>query len=256
MSINPTIDTPAYIGHQDFSWWLGTVINADDKDAKLGRVKVNILGRHRPDAKPVDLPWALVMQPTTNAAVSGVGNAASQLKPGSFVMGFFLDHPDDQQPIVMGTMFNQVKGVVQPGSPEAWTRPGAENLSQPNQGGDTTETGQSATAHNDYEQVDTSTHAKSLEQSDTNPTGVVTPKLVADGKDGVKNTVAKEISAIINDLAGMFKTGTMYNPNASNPILTKELNQEEQFIPVSNSSSFPPRGKNYYKSHSQGENVF
>ena len=243
MSINPTIETPAYIGHQDFSWWLGTVINADDKDAKLGRVKVNILGRHRPDAKPVDLPWALVMQPTTNAAVSGVGNAASQLKPGSFVMGFFLDHPDDQQPIVMGTMFNQVKGVVQPGSPEAWTRPGAENLSQPNQGGDTTETGQSATAQNDYEQVDTSTHAKSLEQSDTNPTGVVTPKLVADGKDGVKNTVAKEISAIINDLAGMFKTGTMYNPNASKPKLTKELNQEEQFIPVSNSSSFPPRGK-------------
>ena len=254
MSINPTIETPAYIGHQDFSWWLGTVVNADDKDAKLGRVKVNILGRHRPDAKPVDLPWALVMQPTTNAAVSGVGNAASQLKPGSFVMGFFLDHPDDQQPIVMGTMFNQVKGVVQPGSPEAWTRPGAENLSQPNQGGDTTDTGQSATAQNDYEQVDTSTHAKSLEQSDTNPTGVVTPKLVADGKDGVKNTVAKEISAIINDLAGMFKTGTMYNPNASNPRLTKELNQEEQFIPVSNSSAFPPRGKVKIGSETLGYN--
>ena len=254
MSINPTIETPAYIGHQDFSWWLGTVVNADDKDAKLGRVKVNILGRHRPDAKPVDLPWALVMQPTTNAAVSGVGNAASQLKPGSFVMGFFLDHPDDQQPIVMGTMFNQVKGVVQPGSPEAWTRPGAENLSQPNQGGDTTDTGQSAESQNDYGQVSTSVHAKSLEQSDTNPTGVVTPKLVADGKDGVKNTVAKEISAIINDLAGMFKTGTMYNPNASNPRLTKELNQEEQFIPVSNSSAFPPRGKVKIGSETLGYN--
>ena len=257
MSINPTIETPSFIGHQDFSWWLGTVVNADDEKAKLGRAKVNILGRHRPDAKPADLPWALVMQPTTNPAVSGVGNAANNLKPGSFVMGFFLDHPDDQQPIVMGTMFNQVKGVIEPKSQAAWDRPGGENLSQPNQGGDTTDTGQNleATASNGAtEAVSTSVASKSFENSDTNPSGVVTPKLVADGKDGVKNTVAKEISAIINDLAGMFKTGTMYNPNASSPKLTKELNAEEQFIPVSNSSTFPPRGKVKIGSETLGYN--
>ena len=184
MSINPTIETPSFIGHQDFSWWLGTVVNADDEKAKLGRAKVNILGRHRPDAKPADLPWALVMQPTTNPAVSGVGNAANNLKPGSFVMGFFLDHPDDQQPIVMGTMFNQVKGVIEPKSQAAWDRPGGENLSQPNQGGDTTDTGQNleATASNGAtEAVSTSVASKSFENSDTNPSGVVTPKLVADG---------------------------------------------------------------------------
>jgi len=257
MSINPTIETPSFIGHQDFSWWLGTVVNADDEKAKLGRAKVNILGRHRPDAKPADLPWALVMQPTTNPAVSGVGNAASNLKPGSFVMGFFLDHPDDQQPVVMGTMFNQVKGVIEPKSQAAWDRPGGENLSEPNQGGDTTDTGQNleATASNGAtEAVSTSVASKSFENSDTNPSGVVTPKLVADGKDSVKNTVAKEISAIINDLAGMFKTGTMYNPNASSPKLTKELNAEEQFIPVSNSSTFPPRGKVKIGSETLGYN--
>ena len=146
MSINPTIETPAFIGHQDFSWWLGTVVNADDRDAKLGRVKVNILNRHRPDAKPADLPWALVMQPSTNAAVSGVGVSANQLKPGSFVMGFFLDHPDDQQPIVMGTLFSQVKAVIEPKTQNSFDRPGAANISEPNTGGDTSETGQNLAA--------------------------------------------------------------------------------------------------------------
>ena len=249
MSINPTIETPAFIGHQDFSWWLGTVVNADDRDAKLGRVKVNILNRHRPDAKPAELPWAIVMQPTTNAAVSGVGVSANQLKPGSFVMGFFLDHPDDQQPIVMGTLFSQVKGVIEPKTQNSFDRPGASNLSEPNTGGDTSNTGQnlSAVTTNDENLdkgiVDTHIASSSFEESETNPSGYLTTKIVADGKDGVKNTVAREISAIINDLAGIFKTGTIYNPNASKPKLTKELNAEEQFIPVSNSSTFPPRGK-------------
>ena len=249
MSINPTIETPAFIGHQDFSWWLGTVVNADDRDAKLGRVKVNILNRHRPDAKPADLPWALVMQPSTNAAVSGVGVSANQLKPGSFVMGFFLDHPDDQQPIVMGTLFSQVKAVIEPKSQNSFDRPGASNISEPNTGGDASETGQSleATTTNDDKledsTVSTSIASKSFEESESNPSGYVTSKLVADGKDSVKNTVAKEISTIINDLANIFKTGTIYDPNSSNPRLTKDLNAEEQFIPVSNSSTFPPRGK-------------
>tara|TARA_S200000501_G_scaffold104157_1_gene97555 strand:+ start:73 stop:2514 length:2442 start_codon:yes stop_codon:yes gene_type:complete len=249
MSINPTLETPAFIGHQDFSWWLGTVVNADDRDAKLGRVKVNILNRHRPDAKPSDLPWALVMQPTTNAAVSGVGVSANQLKPGSFVMGFFLDHPDDQQPIVMGTLFSQVKAVIEPKSQNAFDRPGAANISEPNTGGDTSETGQNLAAvttndeNLDTSVVDSHVASSSFEESESNPSGYVTTKLVADGKDSVKNTVAKEISTIINDLANIFKTGTIYDPNSSNPRLTKELNAEEQFIPVSNSSTFPPRGK-------------
>ena len=249
MSINPTIETPAFIGHQDFSWWLGTVVNADDRDAKLGRVKVNILNRHRPDAKPADLPWALVMQPSTNAAVSGVGVSANQLKAGSFVMGFFLDHPDDQQPIVMGTLFSQVKAVIEPKSQNSFDRPGAANISEPNTGGDTSETGQNLAAVTTNDEnlekssVDSHVAASSLVESELNPSGYVTTKLVADGKDSVKNTVAKEISSIINDLANIFKTGTIYDPNSSNPRLTKDLNAEEQFIPVSNSSTFPPRGK-------------
>ena len=179
MSINPTIETPAFIGHQDFSWWLGTVVNADDRDAKLGRVKVNILNRHRPDAKPADLPWALVMQPSTNAAVSGVGVSANQLKAGSFVMGFFLDHPDDQQPIVMGTLFSQVKAVIEPKSQNSFDRPGAANISEPNTGGDTSETGQNLAAVTTNDEnlekssVDSHVAASSLVESELNPSGYV-----------------------------------------------------------------------------------
>jgi len=247
MSLNPTLDNPAFLGHQDFSWWLGSVVNADDRDAKLGRVKVNILGFHESDTKPKDLPWALVMQPTTNPAVSGVGNAASQLKPGSFVMGFFLDYPDCQQPVVMGTLFSQIKEVVQEGTQNNKDRINAAYVSEPNTGSDATKTGQPAEAEtsNDGKDqtVSQSTAAASLPSSESNPSGVKKSNLVADGKNSVANTVAREIQACIDDLANVFKTGKIYNPNAGNPVLTRDLEEEVQFISVSNSKSFPPRGK-------------
>jgi hypothetical protein len=109
MSINPTLQSSAFLGNSDFTWWLGTVENSDDRDAKLGRVRVKILGFHDPYEKPENLPWALVLQPTTNPAISGVGNAANSLKAGSFVMGFFLDYPDCQQPVVLGSFYSQIK---------------------------------------------------------------------------------------------------------------------------------------------------
>lgn len=247
MSLNPTLENPAFLGHQDFSWWLGTVVNADDKDAKLGRVKVNILGFHEPQTKPEDLPWCIVMQPTTNPAVSGVGNSASQLKPGSFVMGFFLDYPDCQQPVVMGTLFSQIKEVVQDGTQNANDRPGAAYVSEPNQGTGATTSQQPAEAEksNDGKEgaVSDSVKAASLPASDSNPSGQVKAKTVANGKDSVANTIAKEIQSCIEDLGNVFKTGKIYNPNAGKPVLTADLLKEVQFIPVSNPSSFPPRGK-------------
>ena len=234
------------MGHQDFSWWLGTVINSDDRDAKLGRVKVNILGFHDPDEKPANLPWCIVMQPTTNPAISGVGNAASQLKPGSFVMGFFLDYPDCQQPVVMGTLFSEIKKVTTPGTQENRDRVNSAPVSEPNQGTDATTTQQPAEAEaaNDGKEqtVSNSVKASSLPGSRSNPSGPVN-KTVANGKDSVANTVAREIQACIDDLANVFKTGKIYDPNAANPVLTRDLNAEEQLIPVSGATAFPPRGK-------------
>ena len=45
-TINPTLASSSFLGNNDFTWWVGTVKNADDKDARLGRAKVNILGYH------------------------------------------------------------------------------------------------------------------------------------------------------------------------------------------------------------------
>lgn len=91
---------------QTFNWWVGVVEDREDPD-KLGRVKVRIFGYHSDNLAVLpteDLPWAVVMQPTTSAAVSGVGSAPVGLLRGSWVVGFFLDGDDMQQPMVMGTL--------------------------------------------------------------------------------------------------------------------------------------------------------
>ena len=241
MSINPTLQNSAFLGNQDFTWWLGTVENADDKDAKLGRVKVKILGFHKPDEKPDDLPWALVMQPTTNAAVSNVGNAPNQLKPGSFVMGFFLDYPDCQQPVVLGTFYSQIKGIVEPGTQQSRDNPGAVNLisgesQAPKDATATQETTPATT-------VSDSVAAKSLPASESNPSGQLGSTSVANGKDGPLQVLADDIKRCIESLGNIFKTGEIYQPNKGNPTLTQDVSKELQYIPVSNVKDFPPTGK-------------
>ena len=134
-TVNPTLPTTSFIGNGDFNWWLGTVKNNDDSESKLGRVKVCILGYHRPEESPENLPWAMVMQPTDNAASNGAGNGPVSLKPGSFVVGFFLDYPDCQQPIVIGSLLGKIRAVAEKDSAKAKDWPGSyensigENLS-------------------------------------------------------------------------------------------------------------------------------
>jgi hypothetical protein len=247
MALNPTLDNPSFLGHQDFSWWLGTVVNADDREAKLGRVKVEILGFHEPKTPAANLPWCMVLQPTTNAAVSGVGNSANNLKSGSFVMGFFLDYPDCQQPVVMGTLFSEIQKIYEPGTQQNIDTMNSGLTTEPGGGNDATKSQQPAAAAEANDElgatspVSTSTAAASLPSSRTNPSGQVLPKTVANGKDSVANTVAKEIQSCIEDLGNIFKTAKIYDPN--NTALTQDLDKESQFIPVSKSTSFPPRGK-------------
>ena len=89
-----------------FFWWIGVVEDRMDP-LKLGRVRVRILGYHL-DNKAVlpteDLPWALPMQPITSAAISGVGSAPVGPVEGTWVLGFFADGKDCQQPVIMGTI--------------------------------------------------------------------------------------------------------------------------------------------------------
>lgn len=243
MSINPTLQNSAFLGNNDFTWWLGTVENPDDRDAKLGRVRVKILGFHDPFEKPENLPWALVLQPTTNAAVSGIGNAANGgLKAGSFVMGFFLDYPDCQQPVVMGSFYSQIRPVfAEPDSFVAANTPGIVNAvtynkSQTGQPQDSERTNDAGGLASD------SVAAASLPASPSNPSGNVGSTSIADGKDGPAKTLAEDIKRCIEGLGNIFKTGVVYNPNATNPTLTRDLSIEENYITVANVASFPPVG--------------
>ena len=89
-----------------FNWWVGVVEDRNDPE-KLGRVRVRILGAHSDDRAVLpteDLPWALPLQPTTSAAVSGIGSAPVGLLTGTWCVGFYMDGDDMQQPIVMGTL--------------------------------------------------------------------------------------------------------------------------------------------------------
>lgn len=72
---------------------------------KLGRVRVRVFGLHSDDRSLIpteSLPWATVATPATSASMSGIGNSAVGLLPGSWVVLFFQD-PDEQYPVVFAS---------------------------------------------------------------------------------------------------------------------------------------------------------
>ena len=95
-----------FMGLDGFVWFTGVVEDRNDP-AKLGRVRVRCLGIHTEDKNEIpteDLPWAHVMHPITDPSMQGMGMTPSFLVEGSWVMGFFRDAEEKQQPIVMGTL--------------------------------------------------------------------------------------------------------------------------------------------------------
>lgn len=87
-----------------FRWFVGVVKDIGDDRS---RVRVRIFGiHHTEDVEKVsdgDLPWALVLYPTTGGQTTA-GNASHNLMPGAWVVGFFCDGIDSQQPIVFGVI--------------------------------------------------------------------------------------------------------------------------------------------------------
>jgi len=87
-------------------WFTGVVEDRNDPD-KLGRVRVRCLGFHTEDLNDIptkDLPWANVMAPTTNPSMQGLGQTPSFLVEGTWVVGFFADAKEKQQPIIIGSL--------------------------------------------------------------------------------------------------------------------------------------------------------
>lgn len=89
-----------------FNWWIGVVEDRMDPE-KMGRCRVRIFGYHT-DSKEIlptkDLPWATPIQPITSAAISGIGSSPLGPVEGTWVIGFFLDGEDMQQPAIFGTI--------------------------------------------------------------------------------------------------------------------------------------------------------
>ena len=95
-----------FMGKDGFQWFVGVVEDRGDPQ-KLGRVRVRCLGYHTEnitDLPTSDLPWAHPMNPITSATVSGVGQTPLGAVEGTWVVGFFQDGADCQQPIIMGTL--------------------------------------------------------------------------------------------------------------------------------------------------------
>ena len=95
-----------FMGLDGFVWFTGVVEDRNDP-AQLGRVKVRCLGFHtesKTDIPTEDLPWAHIMHPVTDPSMQGMGTTPSFLVEGTWVVGFFRDAVERQQPIIMGTL--------------------------------------------------------------------------------------------------------------------------------------------------------
>ena len=105
-----------FMGLDGFVWFTGVVEDRNDP-AKLGRVRVRCVGFHTEDLNDIptkDLPWAHVMHPVTDPSMQGLGNTPSFLVEGTWVIGFFSDANNKQQPIIIGSL---------PGNPESAADP-------------------------------------------------------------------------------------------------------------------------------------
>lgn len=97
-----------FMGNNQFFW--GVVEDRMDP-LYLGRLKVRIFGIHShlkvstdTEGSPTEsLLWCHMLQPTTSAAISGVGTSPTGIVEGSHVMGIFRDNMC-QDGIVIGTI--------------------------------------------------------------------------------------------------------------------------------------------------------
>ena len=96
-----------------FAWFTGVIEDIDDP-LQRGRYRVRCYGYHTDDRGKIAkefLPWAHVIMPPTSASVSGIGESATGLVRGSWVVGFFRDGPNGQDPIIMGSIPAQSSAV-------------------------------------------------------------------------------------------------------------------------------------------------
>ena len=110
------VEQSYFMGQDGFVWFVGVVEDRNDPEL-LGRVRVRCLGFHTDnlnDLPSSDLPWAHVMHPVTDPSMQGLGSTPSFLVEGSWVIGFFRDAYEKQQPVIIGSL---------PGAPASAANP-------------------------------------------------------------------------------------------------------------------------------------
>ena len=89
---------PDFYGRKPLVWWVGVVEGRKDP-LYMGQLRVRIFGLH-PKEKTIlpteNLPWAIVMQPTTGT------KTASVPREGDWVQGYFQDGEAGQSPVITG----------------------------------------------------------------------------------------------------------------------------------------------------------
>ena len=95
-----------YMGKDGFIWWQGVVEDRHDP-LYLGRCRVRILGWHtdnKAEMPTESLPWCYPVQPIISAAQTGVGISPTGPVEGTWVVGFYRDGEDAQEPVFFGTL--------------------------------------------------------------------------------------------------------------------------------------------------------
>jgi hypothetical protein len=94
------MNTENFAGKNGFIWWVGELENRVDPLA-IGRCQVRIFGWHSINKQLVpteDLPWAHPMYPLNNS------KSFAAPRVGDWIVGFFLDGENAQQPVMMGVL--------------------------------------------------------------------------------------------------------------------------------------------------------
>ena len=117
---------PGFLGSH-FNWWVGQIASDstwrdnilsgkfESKDQNPGwgyRYKVRIIGLHDQGETEISsdkLPWAQVMYPVTGGGGQANAAATANLSQGMMVFGFFLDGQEQQVPVIMGVLGNNIQ---------------------------------------------------------------------------------------------------------------------------------------------------
>jgi len=106
--------TTHFLGKDGFTWFIGVVEDRMDPTF-TGRLRVRCLGYHTDDREilpTADLPWAQIILPVTSSGISGIGQSPSGFVEGSWVMGYFRDGTNAQEPVLLGSMPGRPKEIA------------------------------------------------------------------------------------------------------------------------------------------------